>query len=179
MQVLPFIFTCLTCQISKMIFISLLPFPCFCLQLMLMKTPENLEGLLPVQSYGKCCPLSKHLFFLFLTSTCNSTVCVYFTLSEGGNQCSGTEALFSGLALAKTIEHKSTSEALSFLNMQSKKQLFSRLLILEQRTGVEAKQLSFASQSCPLKITTAKFTFHKVFQPSLLTAMLHRRLGMF
>lgn len=23
--------------------------------------------------------------FLFLTSTCNSTVCVYFTLSEGGN----------------------------------------------------------------------------------------------
>lgn len=36
------------CQISNTIFTSLLTFPCFCLQLMLMKTSEYLEGLLPV-----------------------------------------------------------------------------------------------------------------------------------
>lgn len=93
----------------------------------------------------------KHNFFLYLTAF---YVYLFHPFS--------IKALFSGFVLgwefSKTSEQNNTNKALSFLNMRSKKQLFSRLLILDQRTepATMAKPLCFASPSS-WRIRTAEF----------------------
>lgn len=86
----------------------------------------------------RCYYQFNHNFFLFLTAC-------YVYLFHPFSIKALLPGFVLGWELCKTIEQNSTNKALSFLNMRSKKQLFSRLLILDQRTepAAVAKQLCF------------------------------------